>query len=61
MSAPGAVSIAFANTGFVLLCTIPSKMLPPCGNDLIEVLKRVEMEPPTLDIENCGHRFAFPL
>jgi hypothetical protein len=24
-------------------------------------LVRVEMEPPTLDIENSGHRFAFPL
>jgi hypothetical protein len=104
------VSIAFANTGFVLLGTIPSEMLPPSGNDLIEMLKnylahlasqtrravvlkilndietvrvqpilalciplhrmhvhrlislvRVEMEPPTLDIKNSGHRFAIPL
>ena len=31
------VSIAFAKTGFVLLCTIPSKVLPPGINDLFEV------------------------
>ena len=37
MSASGVVSIAFAKIGFVLLCTIPSKMLPPCINDLFEV------------------------
>ena len=110
MSARGVVSIAFANTGFVLLCTEPSEMLPPGGNDLIEVLEdylahlasqtrrevvfkilsdieavgdqailalcislhrmdvhwlialvRVEMEPPTLNIKNSGHRFAIPL
>jgi hypothetical protein len=28
------VSIAFAKTGFVLLCTIPSEMLPPRGADV---------------------------
>jgi hypothetical protein len=39
MSASGVVSIAFANTGFVLLSTIPSKMFPPGGNDLVEMLK----------------------
>jgi hypothetical protein len=33
------VSIAFAKTGFVLLCTIASKMLPPRVNDLFEVRK----------------------
>jgi hypothetical protein len=31
------VSIAFAKIGFVLLRTIPSKMFPPCINDLFEV------------------------
>ena len=39
MSASGVVSIAFAKTGFVLLCTIPSEMLPPSNNDLVEMLK----------------------
>jgi hypothetical protein len=39
MSASGVASIAFAKTGFVLLCTIPSEMLPPCNNDPIEMLK----------------------
>ena len=39
MSASGLVSIAFAKTGFVLLCTIPSEMLPPGNDDLIEMLK----------------------
>ena len=39
MSASGVVSIAFAKTGFVLLRTIPSEMLPPSSNDLIEMLK----------------------
>jgi hypothetical protein len=39
MSASGVASMAFANTGFVLLCKISSEMLPPGGNDLIEVLK----------------------
>jgi hypothetical protein len=39
MSASGVVSIAFAKTGFVLLCTIPSEMLSPSSNDLIEMLK----------------------
>jgi hypothetical protein len=39
MSASGVVSIAFAKTGFVLLSTIPSEMLPPGSNDLIEMLK----------------------
>ena len=33
------VSIAFAKTGFVLLRTIPSEVLPPGNNDLIEMLK----------------------
>ena len=108
MSASGVVSIAFAKTGLVLLCTISSEMLPPGRYDLIEMLKddlthlasqtrravvlkilndietvrmqpilalcislpcmyvnrlialvRVEMEPPSLHIENSGHRFAF--
>ena len=31
------VSIAFAKTGFVLLCNVPSEMLPPGGNDPIEM------------------------
>src|ERR1017187_8197339 len=39
MSASGVVSIAFAKTGFVLLCTIPSETFPPRNNDLIEMLK----------------------
>ena len=39
MSASGVVSIAFAKTGFVLLSTIPSEMLPPRNNDLIELLE----------------------
>ena len=39
ISASGVVSIAFAKTGFVLLCKIPSEMFPPCGKDLIEMLK----------------------
>jgi hypothetical protein len=39
ISASGVVSIAFASTGFVLLCTIASEMLPPSGNDLIEMVK----------------------
>jgi len=39
MSASGVVSIAFAKTGFVLLCTIPSKMFLPGKNELIEMLK----------------------
>jgi len=39
MSDSGVVSIAFAKTGFVLLSTIPSEMLPPSSNDLIEMLK----------------------
>ena len=37
MSASGVVSIAFAKTGFVLLCNVPSEMLPPGGNDPIEM------------------------
>jgi hypothetical protein len=36
MSASGVASIAFAKNGFVLLCTIPSEMLPPYNNDPIE-------------------------
>jgi hypothetical protein len=39
MSASGVVSIAFAKTGFVLLCTIPSEMFPPSKNELIEMFK----------------------
>jgi hypothetical protein len=39
MRASGVVSIAFAKTGFVLLGTIPSEMLLPSNNDLIEMLK----------------------
>jgi hypothetical protein len=110
MSASGVVSIALAKTGFVLLCTVPSEVPLPRGNDLIEVfenylayfapqawravvleilddietvrvqpvltlcvslyrmhvhrfvaLVRVEMEPPTLNKKNSGHRFAIPL
>jgi hypothetical protein len=110
MSASGVVSMAFANTGPVLLCTISSKMLAPCGDDLVEMfeddpahlpsqawgavvfkilsdvekigmdpilalgislycvhvhrftaLVRIEMEPPSLHIENRGHRFALPV
>jgi hypothetical protein len=39
ISASGVVSIAFANTGLILLSTISSKMLAPCRDDLIEMLK----------------------
>jgi hypothetical protein len=39
MSLSGVVSMAFANTGFVLLCTISSKMFPPGKNARIEVLE----------------------
>jgi hypothetical protein len=39
ISASGVVSIAFAKTGFVLLCTISSKLLPPGSYYLIEMLK----------------------
>jgi hypothetical protein len=39
ISASGVVSIAFANIGLVLLCTIASEMLPPSGNDLIEMFE----------------------
>jgi len=39
MSASGVASIALANTGLTLLSTISSKMLVPCGDDLIEMLK----------------------
>ncbi len=39
MSASDVVSMAFAKTGPVLLCTITSKMLPPRSNDLVEMLK----------------------
>src|SRR5690242_20092954 len=38
-SASGVVSIAFAKTGFVLLCTISPEPLPPCSYYLIEMLK----------------------
>lgn len=37
--ASGVVSMAFANTGLVSLCTIFSKMFPPGGNDLVKVLE----------------------
>jgi hypothetical protein len=40
ISAAGVASIAFANIGLVLLCTIASEMLPPSGNDLIEMFAR---------------------
>ena len=40
-SASGVVSIAFAKTGFVLLSTVLSKMLPPSNNDLIENAQRL--------------------
>jgi hypothetical protein len=39
ISASGVVSIAFAKTGFVLLCTVSSKTLSSGGYDLIEMLK----------------------
>jgi hypothetical protein len=39
ISASGVVSIAFANIGLVLLCKFASEMLPPSGNDLIEMFK----------------------
>jgi hypothetical protein len=41
ISASGVVSIAFAKTGFVLLCTISSEPLPPCSYYLIEMLKTI--------------------
>jgi len=37
MSAAGVISIALAKTGFVLLCTVPSEMLAPGIDDLIEM------------------------
>jgi hypothetical protein len=107
MSAFGVVSIAFAKTGLVLLCTTPSKMLVPCGDDRVEMLKndlphlasptrravvfkilgdietvrmdpilalgislytvyvhwfvalvRIEVQPPSLHVENRWHRLA---
>ena len=33
------VSIAFAKTGFVLLCTISSETLPPGSPDLVQMLE----------------------
>ena len=39
MSASSVVSIAFAKTGFVLLSTISSEMLPPGNHDLVEMFK----------------------
>jgi hypothetical protein len=39
VSASGVGSIAFAKTGFVLLCTVSSEMLRPGSYDLIEMLK----------------------
>jgi hypothetical protein len=40
MSAAGVVSIAFAKTGFVLLCRVPSELLSPGDDDPIEMRKR---------------------
>ena len=39
ISASGVVAIALANTGFVLLCTMFSKMFPPSRDDLVKMLK----------------------
>ena len=39
MRASGVVLIAFAKTGIVLLCTIPSEAFPPGNHDLIEMLE----------------------
>src|ERR1039457_7051319 len=39
ISVSGVVSMAFAKTGFVLLCTMPSEASPPSNNDLVEMLK----------------------
>jgi hypothetical protein len=39
MRASGVVSIAFAKTGLVSLCTSFSEMFPPSHYDLIEMLK----------------------
>ena len=75
MRASGVVSIAFAKTGLVLLCTVFSEMFPPGRDDLVEMLKddlpvlvhrlvalvRIEIQPPALYIENSGHPSAIPL
>src|ERR1017187_178615 len=48
ISVSGVVSMAFAKTGFVLLCTMPSEASPPSTNDLVELLSDIEaarMEP----------------
>ncbi len=39
MSASGVVSMAFASTGFVLLCTMPSKVFAPSRDNLVKMLK----------------------
>jgi hypothetical protein len=39
MSASGVASMALARTGLISLFTIPSEVLAPCGDDLIEMLK----------------------
>jgi hypothetical protein len=39
MRASGVVSIAFAKTGLVLLCTISSETFPPSSYDPTEMLK----------------------
>ena len=39
ISVSGVVSMAFAKTGFVLLCPMPSEASPPSNNDLVEMLK----------------------
>ena len=39
MSASGVVLIALAKTGLVLVCTIPSEMIPASNNELVEMLK----------------------
>ena len=40
MSASDVVSIAFASTGLILLCTTTSNMLPPRRNDLATQTRR---------------------
>ena len=39
ISASGVVSMAFAKTGLVLLCTMPSKVFAPSRDDLVKMLK----------------------
>ncbi len=40
MSAAGVASMAFANTGFVLLCTMPSDVFAPSSDDLVRIAER---------------------